>query len=169
MKEVYKLWKEGYKSSNGHKFEPIYVSDLGGITGRKTSVDGNGYIYFHYRGKKYRLHRAVAELFIPNPNHLPCVDHINTIRTDNRVSNLKWCSQRDNCNNPISIENYRKVNLGNKNAPTKKVKCLETGEIFQCTRDAAKKYNLSLCTVSNAANPNNTLKTAAGYHWEYIE
>jgi len=45
------------------------------------------------------IHRLVAEAFIPNPNNLPQIDHISRIKTDNRVSNLRWVSAQDNCLN----------------------------------------------------------------------
>lgn len=42
--------------------------------------------------KKHYIHRLMAELFIPNPDNLPTVDHINRIRDDNKISNLRWAS-----------------------------------------------------------------------------
>jgi len=45
------------------------------------------------------IHRLVAEAFIPNPDNLPQIDHISRIKTDNRVSNLRWVSAQDNCLN----------------------------------------------------------------------
>ena len=62
--------------------------------------------------KNYFVHRLVAEAFISNPNDLPFIDHINTIRDDNRVENLRWCSQKENCNNPLTREHltYQKKN-----------------------------------------------------------
>lgn len=58
------------------------------------------------KDKKYLVHRLVAEAFIPNPNNLPCIDHINTIRDDNKVENLRWCDTAGNLTNPITRKKH---------------------------------------------------------------
>ena len=51
------------------------------------------------KGKRCKVHRLVAEAFIPNPSNAREVDHINTMRNDNRVENLRWVTHKENmCN-----------------------------------------------------------------------
>ena len=68
----------------------------------KESINSAGY-YCVYKNKvKYLKHRLVAKQFIPNPNNLPCIDHINHQKIDNHISNLRWCSISNNNKNKSS-------------------------------------------------------------------
>ena len=67
---------------------------------QKTLVNENG-------RKTWDIHRLVALTFIPNPENKPCIDHINTNRTDNRVENLRWVTYSENALNPITNAKHR--------------------------------------------------------------
>lgn len=56
----------------------------------------NQYITATIGGRKTTVHRVIAETFLPNPDRLPEVNHLNGIKGDNRVSNLEWSSHADN-------------------------------------------------------------------------
>ena len=77
---------------------------------KKAYPNSNGYLramlYKNGQRKLHLVHRLVANAFIPNPNNLPCIDHINTLRDDNRVANLRWCTRKENANNPLTIEHF---------------------------------------------------------------
>ena len=84
-------------------YENVLVSNLGRVQVnnklKKQIVDKDGY----YRvgiGNNIKsnqpVHRLVAKTFIPNPDNLPVVDHINGSKTDNRACNLRWCTVAQN-------------------------------------------------------------------------
>lgn len=113
--EIFKIYKDT-RSNDGNLCRGALweVSNCGNV--RKNGDDyiqyemKNGYLAF---GTVYYVHRAVAELFIPNPENKPTVDHINRDKHDNRVCNLRWATMKEQSANR-DIDAISKANLGNK-------------------------------------------------------
>ena len=64
-----------------------------------TTRKGDWYMSISFRKtnrKGFKVHRLVAQAYIPNPLNLPEVNHKNGIKTDNRVENLEWCNRKQN-------------------------------------------------------------------------
>lgn len=114
----------------------------------------NGYSYVMIRcnNGKYinkRIHRLVAEEFIPNPNNLPMVNHKDFDRSNNIIDNLEWVTGSQN--NLWSSENIRKSALGKKQTNQMRYKCSQ--------REIAKSKN---------PYPTYIYKTKTGYIFRII-
>lgn len=80
----------------------------------KTSLNEDGYRHLNLKNegksKDFLVHRLVALAFILNPENKTQIDHINTVRTDNRVENLRWVTPSENVRNPITLSRISGVN-----------------------------------------------------------
>lgn len=78
----------------------------------KASPDGYGYLQLGLTKDKkttmYKIHRLVAEAFIPNENNLPQINHKDENKVNNKVDNLEWCTLEYNINYGSRTEKYRK-------------------------------------------------------------
>jgi hypothetical protein len=99
----YEVSSEGrVRSLNGTRGNPRQEPLV--LAGKTTA--GNGYRAVSLgRGNTKYIHRLVGQTFIPNPENLPQIDHINRNRTDNRVCNLRWVDS--------STQNRNKSWIGN--------------------------------------------------------
>ena len=137
--------------------------------------NAKGYCLVDLRNKArhtVQVHRLVAQAFIPNPENLPQVNHKNENKTDNYVENLEWCTAKYNSN--YGTRNIRRSKsmigvLVNRKDQSKRVLCVETGEIFDSISDIQRKKGINSHGVSNVLNNVKYCHTAGGYHWQYAE
>ena len=112
--------------------------------------------------KVERIHKLVAMAFIPNPENKPCIDHINTDRSDNRVENLRWVTHKENCNNDLT-----RKNSGNKAVcKRRKVICIETGVIYNSIIEVERQLGILHSDICKCCK--GTRDTAGKFHWQYI-
>lgn len=140
----------------------------------KIFKEKNGYMKVSIDEKKFWVHRIVADAFIPNPQNKPCVDHINTIREDNRVENLQWTTYKENCNNPIT-NNRQKENaamlgkFGSEHPKAKEIVQLTLNGRFvkkwSCAAEVERELGIYRGNITNCCRGKN--KSAGGYKWMY--
>ena len=186
------LWKDindfdGYQISNMGRIRSVDRTVAVGVHKKeivglilKTNKDRDGYECVNLKvcGKSYRkkIHRLMAEAFIDNPNNYPCIDHINGIRDDNRVENLRWCTNKMNVNYELAKKNRSEairqsyINYPNlrviraktfRKSKMKRVEVIKNGEslgIFESQRDAASVLGITESIISSLVlNRNKTI------------
>lgn len=80
------------------KYIVFSTGDIFNLYGKKMigHIDRCGYHEVILNGKQYRVHRLVAETFIPNPENKPCVNHKDGNKKNNKANNLEWCTYSEN-------------------------------------------------------------------------
>ena len=100
MKEIYKNYLNDYEVSN---LGNVKRGEAGNYKELKCSINNKGYRYFQQRrdGKRinHLIHHIVAKLFIGERPENQVIDHIDRNKLNNRVENLRYCSQLDNMKN----------------------------------------------------------------------
>lgn len=128
----------------------------------------DGYHVVNLQGTTFRVHRLVAEAFIPNPDNKPYVNHKDADRLNNFVDNLEWCTQLENvqhaiekgCSNKSVVERRRPVGQYT----------LE-GDLIQI-HESVLAASLALGNASFRPNIRNVCygkrKSAYGYVWRFV-
>lgn len=166
-------------------YEGLYrISNMGKVFScvkniiKKPDLSRAGYhsIYLCSKGKNKHcyIHRLVAQHFLPNPKSKEQVDHINTIRTDNRVENLRWVTVTENINNPNTLSKHIGSKRSKKTIERQRyaqktmrpVLCIDTNETFRSLNEAARAKNTFYTNIRNVCE--GLRHTAAGLSWCYL-
>ena len=154
-------------------FDSYQISDFGNVrslnynkTGKinllkqKTTSDGYNEILLckNSKYKTFKVHRLVAINFINNYEKKPQVNHINGNKTDNNVNNLEWVTASENLKHRYRTLKHPAVN-------SKKVLCVDTGEVFDSGASAARSLGLTITCVRDSIRRGHK---AGGYNWGYI-
>jgi len=160
------------KNIKSKNYRGYQISVDGTIIGKRGyeigSILENGYKQISIslgKGERedWRAHRLVATLFIPNPKCLPEVNHIDGDKLNNKVSNLEWCTHKENIRH--AEETGLRDSKGSKNSKSK----LTEKDVVQIRRllyetnlrqnQIAERFGVGPMIISNIKN---------GKNWSHI-
>lgn len=124
-----------------------------------------------HKRKYLEIHREVARAYIPNPENKGYVDHIDRNIRNNHVSNLRWCTAKENQLNSdktilvMQMRGTPYTSIGRDKAIEQLDQEGNLIKVHSSIKKAAAVMGISPCTISHVLSGRN--KTAAGYKWRY--
>lgn len=138
---------------------------------RKLQEDGHGYLKVELskngKVKTYKVHRLVAEAFIPNPKNYNVVNHKDEVKTNNYVDNLEWCTHSYNVNYGTGIQRKTEKMINGKLSKTVYQYSL-SGELiaeYPSTIEVQRQLGFDCGNISKCCTGKK--KNVYGYIWRY--
>lgn len=162
--EVWKNFCEGYQVSNKGRVKSVKNGREKLLAVRPMH---KGYLQVHIsvngKARMLRVHRLVAKAFIPNTENKQEVNHINGIKTDNRVENLEWCTPSENVRHA-----YESGRHGTRAKAI--VQCdMQGAQIkeWDSATEAERHTNISHSSIAKVCR--GKARQAGGFRWRYAE
>ena len=161
------VW-DNYEVSNLGRVRSLNYNKTSKVQVLRQGVISGGYLQINLskngKDKMFLVHRLVAFAFVENdnPTEKTVVNHIDENPTNNIWTNLEWCTQKENINHGTRTKKVAQK-IG------KRVLCVETGVIYESTKDVERKTGLHQGNICRCCNKAYGYKTCGGYHWEYVD
>ena len=121
--------------------------------------NGKGYFRLSVNGKTIYIHRLVAMAFIDNPNNKPHVNHMNGIKSDNRVDNLEWATESENSFHAINTGLHKTRGEDSHFAKLTSDQVLEILKDTRPAKEIASSYGITYKKIYDIRN---------GYAWSHL-
>lgn len=175
MKEIWKdvkNFENKYQISSFGRLRNKYSGHIYKLTNKNDNYF-SVVLYDKGQKKSIKIHKLVAEAFIPNPENKPQVDHIDLNKQNNRVENLRWVTALENIQHNIEKNNFYYVGFYNKTKINKKGKIVQFDKnmnkigVYNNSAIASKETGVCQRNILHCVTHKEGRKQAGGYIWLY--